>query len=300
MIELSCLCGNTSDFTTEYEQNFTEAMLTAENFSPRGKYNFEKDHWHYRIVRCKQCSQLFSTPILEAEKIERFYGDSSQTYSGEAANIVKSYLTPLTKRKHLLKGMDTVLEVGCGSGYCLQPMKKLGFQRLFGVEPSVHAVAQANKEIRPFIINAPFEQALFDERSIDLVNAFQVLDHFIDPTAVMDTFHRILKPGGLCYAIVHNERALQVKLLNDRSPIVDIAHIYLFNKTTLKRIFEKAGFEVVDSFNIWNAYTLRAWLRMAPIPLKEAIMKGVTACKADNITISIPVGNIGLIGRKVG
>lgn len=298
MRDLACLCGNRNDVRVVYEQNFNEAMLSPEVFTARGKHDYGKDHWHYRIVRCRRCGQLFSTPILELERIASLYRESPQAYTEEGANIVRSYLRPLRRWIDLLPTRNSAVEIGCGHGAVLGALRDIGFEQVTGVEPSEDAVRRADDDIRPLIRTEMFKAARFPVSSVDLVCAFQVLDHFADPVNILGDVLSILKPGGLCYVIIHNERALQVKLLGERSPIIDVSHVYYFNPETLRRTFERTGFEVLDLMNIWNAYSLRTWLRMLPVPGKDLLLRSLERSSLGALTLSIPAGNIGLIARK--
>ena len=44
----------------------------------------------------------------------------------------------------------------------------------------------------------------------------------------------------------------------------DIEHIYLFDKRTIRRIFDTNGFEVVGVANLRNSYTLGYAAKMFP------------------------------------
>ncbi len=57
--------------------------------------------------------------------------------------------------------------------------------------------------------------------------------------------------------------SLQAKILRDRSPIIDVEHIYLFNKITLSRLFTEANFAVLNVGDIKNSYPINYWLRLA-------------------------------------
>jgi ubiquinone/menaquinone biosynthesis C-methylase UbiE len=299
MKHLICICGNKYDFRTVYEQNFTENLIDQTIFSARGKRVYESCQFHYRILECKKCLQLFSSPILEDDKIIDFYQKSHQTYTDEAENIVNSYLRPLKKYNYLLNEKESCLEVACGSGFCLEAIRNLGFKKIVGIEPSTHAVAQAKDHIKAYIKNCSFEDTTFEDNSMDLICAFQVFDHFVNPKKVASEFNRILKPGGLCYVIIHNVKAFHVRILKEKSPIIDVSHIYYFNKKTINNLLQTAGFEIISNFAIWNTYTLNTWLRMTPIPFKNLIEKILNFTRTNNMSFSVPAGNIGVIAKKL-
>ncbi len=108
----------------------------------------------------------------------------------------------------------------------------------------------------------------------------------------------MLKPAGHAYFITHNVDSFQAKLFGEKSPIIDVEHIYLFNKRTLPMLGEKAGFKTIKVFDIKNSYPLRYWLRMAPIPFKKVLTRIVTIIGLSNTVISMKPGNIGILLQK--
>jgi 2-polyprenyl-3-methyl-5-hydroxy-6-metoxy-1,4-benzoquinol methylase len=127
---------------------------------------------------------------------------------------------------------------------------------------------------------------------------FQTLDHVIHPLEVLFKCWELLRPGGMVYIIVHNERALQARLFGERSPIYDVEHIYLFNPSTLSRICEKAGLQTAQVFSVRNTYPLDYWLRMSPIPAKALCRKAAELLHLSQCPITIPAGNLGILARK--
>lgn len=193
-----------------------------------------------------------------------------------------------------------VLEVGCGNGFFLEELVEKGISNVFGVEPSPKMANQSNIKIRKNIKVDIFKKGQFKKKSFDLICCFHTLDHMIKPNEFILESHSLLKKGGYITVIVHDTGGLSVKLFGEKSPIFDIEHVYLFNKKTLRTIFEKNGFEVIDVFDVVNTYPISYWLRMSglPIILKRAFGKIITYVKPLNFDVSLAGGNIAILAKK--
>ncbi len=293
-IDTTCLVCGTNEYTkVKFKQNFLPENLNANIFSARRT----TEHYHYQMLECQKCSSVFSSPILPQEQIAVLYKESKQNYDNELTCIAESYIQYVYQNATLFRQKDRALEIGCASGFFLRELQKAGFKEVFGVEPSEDAVAKSG-DLKDYIFTGFFENAGYARDSFDMISCFQTLDHLINPLEVLKKIFELLKPGGIAYFIVHNEKGLQAKIFGEKSPIYDVEHIYLFNKSTLSRISQKAGFEVVKVFDIKNTYPLSYWLRMAPIPMKSTVTGIVKGMGLLNKRIGIYPGNIGIFIRK--
>jgi len=95
-----------------------------------------------------------------------------------------------------------VLDIGCGTGYSLQWLrKKLGTRATFGVDISPHASAFWKEHgLNTAAIGSAHQVPLASE-TFDLVTCFDVIYQL--PSADAETaiveMHRVLKPGGLLF-----------------------------------------------------------------------------------------------------
>ncbi len=261
MIQKRCvLCGEKEKTHVLYPRNFEEKDLTPEVYSARRV----TEHFHYTLVRC-ECGMIFSREILPDDRLQSLYAASRMTFEKQIPVIRRDYARHLKPFLWNIK-KNAALEIGCSNGFFLEELKSLGFAEVRGCEPSLDAAAQARPDIRAGIHNGFFTKGIFSPQSFDLVCSFQTLDHVSDPIAVLEAAREVLKPGGLAYFVCHNTDALQVKIFGEKSPIVDVEHIYLFNLPTLRALFEKAGFHVIHTGALQNSYPLEYWARMMPLP----------------------------------
>jgi 2-polyprenyl-3-methyl-5-hydroxy-6-metoxy-1,4-benzoquinol methylase len=190
------------------------------------------------------------------------------------------------------------LEIGCSSGFFLEELQAQGFREVHGCEPSVEAREIAAPSVREGIHTGFFTDPVYPDGGFDLICCFQTLDHLSDPIGMLRTCFAKLKPGGALYAIVHNADGLQAKLFGEKSPIIDVEHIYLFNPKTLAMAVEKAGFRTLKTFGVANSYPLEYWAAHAPLPFKRQVLGIFRALGLAKLRIPLSLGNIGIVARK--
>ena len=88
--------------------------------------------------------------------------------------------------------------------------------------------------------------------------------------------------------------------MGEHSPIFDVQHTYLYSKKTLAALFEKSQFQTKEIFDVWNSYSLKYWLKLAPIKtsIKNLILSILASCHLLNFKISLRAGNIAIIAQK--
>jgi SAM-dependent methyltransferase len=277
-----------------YPQTFKEEDLNEEVFSARRV----TEHFHYKMVRCKKTGLVFSREILPEDILKKLYKGSKVTFS-EYTNIIrKDYWKPLSKYSSILK-KEAALEIGCSNGFFMEELLLQGFKEVKGCEPSTEAKEKANPSVMPYINTGFFNDDLYENGSFDLICIFQTLDHLSDPLSVLRTCLSKLKKGGLLYVIIHNVDALQAKILRDKSPIIDVEHIYLFNPQSIKLAVEKAGFKTVECFSVKNSYPIKYWVKHANIPFLKGVGSFFSLVGLDSLFIPLNVGNMGIIAQKV-
>lgn len=295
MIKTKCPTCSINNSLILYKANFDLNKVSELTFSARRI----PDRIHYQIVKCKKCGLVYSNPILGYSEIEKLYKKSKYTYGEYEDDLNKTYGRYLKKLVDKLPAKEKLLEIGCGNGFFLKEAKKMGFEEVFGVEPGRETVAKAHKEVKKNIIVDVFRKGQFKKDYFDVICMFQVLDHLTDPNSVLQECFRILKRGGSLICINHDVDAMSAKILGEKSPIFDIEHTYLYNKRTLRQVFEKNQFKVLEVFDVSNYYPITYWFKMLPLPKswKETLLKICIFWHFD-FKFWINAGNIGIISVK--
>jgi 2-polyprenyl-3-methyl-5-hydroxy-6-metoxy-1,4-benzoquinol methylase len=163
-------------------------------------------------------------------------------YANERQDIIGALPRPL----------GSVLDVGCGAGRLGPGLRRAGAERLTGVEV-VPSAAEAAREHYDEVIEAPIEEALARlEGPFDTVLCLDVLEHLVDPEAVVQDLRGITQAGGRLQVSLPNAR--HVSLVYDlmvRGTFGyqewghrDSTHLRWFTKRDIVELVERCGWRV--------------------------------------------------------
>ena len=72
-----------------------------------------------------------------------------------------------------------------------------------------------------------------------------MIEHVWDPAKITCDALALLKPGGLFFIVAHDRRAFSARVMGTKSPIFDIEHLQLFDRSTGAALLRNAGFESI-------------------------------------------------------
>lgn len=142
------------------------------------------------------------------------------------------------------KGTDRrVLEIGCGAGGMLRPLRRFG--TVHGIDIATDYVRACHEHGLAHMLTGSGDALPFADGSFDLVALFDVIEHIPDERATLVEVRRILKPGGTVFLSVPAYQFLYSQ--NDRV----VHHQRRYTATQLRRRLEGAGLHVkkVSYFN---------------------------------------------------
>jgi SAM-dependent methyltransferase len=99
---------------------------------------------------------------------------------------------------------QAILEVGCGAANVLE---QIPCGTLTGLDLSDSLLEKARKRMgdRATLVKGNAEAMPFDNASFDVIYCTEVLEHVLDPRAVLVEMRRVLKPGGHIVVSIPNE-----------------------------------------------------------------------------------------------
>lgn len=299
LVDSRCpICGSYEDYAVIYKKNFDLADFNKDIFSARRL----PDRIHYQIVRCNKDGMVRSSPTPEGAVIDGLYRQSKFTYDDEVGSLTATYINALKDVLGVIPKDANILEVGCGNGFILSALRNMGYKNVFGVEPSADASAKASAEIRANIVTDVLASGTFNTNTFGLIFFFQTFDHIHDPNSFLKICYNIAAPGARIMAFNHDIESPQARMLKERSPIIDIAHPYLYSVDTIKKVFERNGFKPVKAYSPYSIVSLRHLIRLVPMPavLKKALLNAKPmALKALlDKKMKIKLGNICLVAEK--
>jgi glycosyltransferase involved in cell wall biosynthesis/SAM-dependent methyltransferase len=151
-----------------------------------------------------------------------------------------------------------LLDVGCGGGHLMADAVERGWRPL-GTDLSREACVAARRVAVAPCVQADADALPFRDGALDAVTLVNVLDHTTRPLAAVREAARVLRPGGLLVVRVPNGgfHAAWARVLGRLGPGVrwrgwdayPILHVFAFGPRALRRLVERAGFDVLETAN---------------------------------------------------
>jgi SAM-dependent methyltransferase len=253
-----------------------------------------------RLVRCTTCDLVYAPSPPAEDFLHAAYAEADFDSGPEATAAAKTYADALEPDIQRLTGRNAAVDVGAGSGPLLPWLQSKGFTPVIGIEPSRAAIDAAPPDVRSLLREGVFSASMLNGETPSLICSFMTLEHLLDPGDFVNTTHSLLEPGGAIAVVVHNWRAPLNRLLGLRSPIIDVEHLQLFSPKALRELLEKAGFERITLSPTRNAYPLRYWLRLTPLPesTKKIALGLLERFGFADLSFAMNVGNMLAVGIK--
>ena len=153
----------------------------------------------------------------------------------------------------LPRPLGSVLDVGCGEGAVGRLLRSEGAERLTGIEIDP-AAAQVAREVYDEVAEGAVEDVLPTLGGpFDAILCYDVLEHLVDPSAVLARLRTLAAPGGHLHVSVPNARHFSlVKDLVVRGTFGytdwghrDNTHLRWFTRRDIVAAVEAAGWNVV-------------------------------------------------------
>jgi ubiquinone/menaquinone biosynthesis C-methylase UbiE len=181
--------------------------------------------------------------------MEKVWGGEKVTYSLDQLRYLKI--------KWFLAGLKIssgkLVDLGCGGGGLTAVLAEyLPGVEVIGIEnnPAAFRVAQKRFSEVDFI-KANIERLPLKDQSVEIVTAFDVLEHVKNPKAVLKEAFRVLEKGGFLHLAVPLEGQpltlyWVLKFFGWRGKEKYAGHIRQFSDQSLIQLVEKVGFQVID------------------------------------------------------
>ena len=216
-------------------------------------YEYRTSPEEFKVSRCDVCGTVFLNPRPDVSEFSRIYPESYHTleFSEDSYGFVHEVRSRLEARRLLryCKGMPAdarILDVGCGDGFHLSLLRDYGPKgwTLRGVDVDERATA-LGRERGLDILTGTLDDVRIEDSSVDLVYTLQTLEHVAEPDTFLRSIHRVLTPGGRLVVVTDNTRSFDFTLFRRRywGGYHFPRHWYLFNKSNLRRLADKTGFD---------------------------------------------------------
>ncbi len=214
-----------------------------------------KDGFAYQ--QCRACETVYTNPRPSPVLLHTFYATSANyaywnrhvfpvTEAARRTRIFEPRAARLLEAVDRLQpGARTVLEVGAGFGTFCETLRRTGrFERIVAVEPTPD-LAETCRGRGLETLETPIER-VGAIGQVDVVVAFEVIEHLFDPADFIDRCHELLGAGGLLVLSCPNVKGFDVATLGLRSGTFDHEHLNYFHPDALATLAARCGFDVLE------------------------------------------------------
>lgn len=213
------------------------------------KYYFLVERMGITVCYCKDCGFGFQNPKLKKNILDKLYRNDIAAHSAYSSKSqfsidIKRYDYGLSILDGLkLPSKELLIDVGCGNGLSLKRAVKKGWKKCLGIEPNQRYELITSQKIK--IINVFFEEAFqqINEKA-DAIMMWDVLEHIYEPVIFLQRIKRIMKNNALLLVMVPNLNSLATRLIREKSPTFNWAHLNYFTAFSLKKILLDCEFKI--------------------------------------------------------
>lgn len=222
------------------------ACLVCEAPAPRRIFQ-DRGKWHWE---CRACRLVFVHDIYP-EFVDGIDGGAmcavlhSERPSRTQRKLYARALADLAPHRQL----GSLLDVGCGPGNFLLEARAAGWQ-VTGVELVPESADFARTERGLDVRCCELSAADLPDGAFDAVHLSEVIEHVVDPLALMLEIKRVLRPGGLAYLRTGCAESWSARLRGGAWPYYEfcaLGHIRFYGPSSARALARAAGFRSVST-----------------------------------------------------
>jgi SAM-dependent methyltransferase len=293
----ACPACNAIDAPEEAHSPVRAETMTVDALRPYWSGLFSEKRF-FTYHRCRCCGLLYNPLFFDGARLGELYSSMApnmEMVSNDAIAATQRGYFDAAAENAVLEG--GYLEIGPDTGHIVGEAAALGaFDHFWLFEPNraIHEVLQASAHGRPAILLTDMDDlSPVPDRSIGLAVMVHVLDHLLDPLAMLTQIRAKLRPGGTLLIVTHNERSLLRHVMGTRWPPFCLQHPELYNPATITALLGRAGYASVRVERSRNYFPLPFLIRQAlwTVGLKP------NRLPLPNVSLGLRLGNMLTLAR---
>ena len=213
----------------------------------------------FSIHRCNNCFVKVTMPYPQS--IENYYPKRYRNYNKYVQSILTWFYTlKINAWTRSFPHPGSVLEVGCGDGFMLGVLKKLGWD-VVGLERNEAMAKNAAKNAGATVYSKGFEE-ISKSKKFDLIILYQVLEHVEDPLQVLKDCKERLSSHGKIIIGVPNFSSWQSLFSQEHWFHLDVPrHVSHFDIPSLKKLFDPLELSISHISHISFEHDPYGWVQ---------------------------------------
>lgn len=231
------------------ESEDTEPFLVARDHASGDRFS---------LRRCVNCGLVLTFP--PPADPSRYYHASYRQYGPTVSALFKlMHRLRVAWWTRRLGAPGRALEIGCGTGWMLDALRRRGWQ-VVGTERTAASARFATEQLRLPVVVGELD-ALRAGPAFDLIVLHHVLEHLPDPMTALRDCARLLKPGGTLVIQVPNLDSWQFRFARAMWFHLDVPrHLTHFTPDSLRAALDRAGLGVSDISYVSLDQDVFGWL----------------------------------------
>lgn len=201
----------------------------------------------YAVYGCRECGLQFVDPVPSASELADYYNRAYEVPLERYAGAARRNLARIADLERWCPRRGRLLEFGASYGHSLALARERGWE-VVGVELSPTASQYARTHFGLSVFTCDLAEAPLLDDSFDAIVGWHVLEHVRDPKAQLRRLAALLKAGGVLGLRVPNIASFGARVAPQWWPwMCPPAHLWFFSATTLPRLLQSCGFEVLET-----------------------------------------------------
>ena len=251
-------------------------------------------------ARCGECGLMYAPTYFTDAQLSELYADMAPNMDGAtprelAVATQRGYWQSIKKVAPMDGGF---LEVGPDIGYIVaDAVREAAYDHYWLFEPNraVHAELAAATAGKPHTISTDMNDlSPVPDASVGVAVMIHVLDHLLDPMAILRQVHAKLKPGGVLAVVTHNEGSTLRRVMGTRFPPFCLQHPELYNPGSMTNVLTRAGYARVDVARSKNYFPIDFMIKQAAFTFGVKIEK----LPLPKLPLGLKLGNMITVATK--
>jgi len=266
-IDRACPACGATDRTEAAHSPVRADTMTLDALRPYWSGLFSEKRF-FTYHRCAGCKLLYNPLFFDGARLGELYSSMAPNMAMVSNDAIvatqKGYFDAVAGQAPLDGGY---LEIGPDTGHIVREAAQRGrFDHFWLFEPNraIHDTLRASASGRPASLHTDMDDlSPVPDRSIGLAVMIHVLDHLLDPLAMLRQIRAKLRPGGTLLIVTHNEKSLLRHVMGTRWPPFCLQHPELYNPATITALLGRAGYAGAQVERSRNYFPLPFLVRQA-------------------------------------
>ena len=213
------------------------------------------------LHECTGCGVRRVYPPTDQSCLEAIYNDEYFVRFGATSGLSPYSAMKLDNARRYFKTIKAtassgkLLDIGCGLGETLWGGLEAGW-RVHGIDRNERAVEACNSIVPGCATLLDWEACDWPPESLNLVTFCDVIEHLARPEAAFRKAWGALMSGGVLFVTTPDVSSFFARLFGYRWWHYHIDHLWYFSRSTLSRMAQDAGFEVISCSPTRKSFTL--------------------------------------------